>query len=90
MCIRDSFWFDGVEEVVTSGHMVLYQPKEIQKYVYYVEAVSYTHLDVYKRQVVFFSNQPKIARKLQTLLDVGLGYVDVYKRQHQGPAPWLH
>ena len=31
------FWFDGVEEVVTSGHMVLYQPKEIQKYVYYVE-----------------------------------------------------
>ena len=29
------FWFDGVEEVVTSGHMVLYQPKEIQKYVYY-------------------------------------------------------
>ena len=25
--------------------------------------------------VVFFSNQPKIARKLQTLLDVGLGYV---------------
>ena len=37
MCIRDSFWFDGVEEVVTSGHMVLYQPKEVQKYVYYVE-----------------------------------------------------
>jgi AraC family transcriptional regulator of arabinose operon len=31
------FWFDGVEEVVTSGHMVLYQPQEIQKYVYYVE-----------------------------------------------------
>ena len=24
---------------------------------------------------VFFANQPKIARKLQTLLDVGLGYV---------------
>ena len=23
----------------------------------------------------FFANQPKIARKLQTLLDVGLGYV---------------
>ena len=35
MCIRDRF--DGVEEVVTSGHMVLYQPKEIQNYVYYVE-----------------------------------------------------
>lgn len=31
------FWFNGVEEVVTSGHMVLYQPKEIQKYIYYVE-----------------------------------------------------
>ena len=26
-----------LREVVTSGHMVLYQPKEIQKYVYYVE-----------------------------------------------------
>ena len=25
--------------------------------------------------VIFFANQPKIARKLQTLLDVGLGYV---------------
>ena len=25
--------------------------------------------------VVFFANQPKIARKLQTLMDVGLGYV---------------
>ena len=31
------FWFNGVEEVITSGHMVLYQPKEIQKYIYYVE-----------------------------------------------------
>ena len=31
-----------------------------------IKAVSYTHL---------FANQPKIARKLQTLLDVGLGYV---------------
>ncbi len=35
--VKAHFWFDGVEEVVTSGHMVLYQPKEIQKYVYYVE-----------------------------------------------------
>ena len=31
------FWFNGKEEIVTSGHMVLYQPKEIQKYIYYVE-----------------------------------------------------
>ena len=29
--------------------------------------------------VVFFANQPKIARKLQTLLDVGLGYVTLVK-----------
>ena len=62
MCIRDSFWFDGVEEVVTSGHMVLYQPKEIQKYVYYVEAVSYTHLDVYKRQSCWGVPAPNPAR----------------------------
>lgn len=27
------FWFNGKEEIVTSGHMVLYQPKEIQKYI---------------------------------------------------------
>lgn len=31
------FWFNGIEEVVDSGHMVLYKPKEVQKYVYYVE-----------------------------------------------------
>lgn len=31
------FWFNGVEQIVTSGHMVLYQPREIQKYVYYQE-----------------------------------------------------
>lgn len=31
------FWFNGIEEIVDSGHMVLYQPKEVQKYVYYVE-----------------------------------------------------
>ena len=30
--------------------------------------------------VVFFANQPKIARKLQTLLDVGLGYVTLGQR----------
>ncbi|MFV8223755.1 hypothetical protein [Faecalibacterium hattorii] len=36
--VKHHFWSDGVEEVVTSGHMVLYQPKEIQKYIYdYVE-----------------------------------------------------
>lgn len=31
------FWFNGIEEIVDSGHMVLYKPKEVQKYVYYVE-----------------------------------------------------
>ena len=29
------FHFDGKEEVVTAGHMVLYRPKEPQKYEYY-------------------------------------------------------
>lgn len=29
------FYFEDREEVVTAGHMVLYRPKEIQKYVYY-------------------------------------------------------
>ena len=31
------FWFNGIEEIVDSGHMVLYKPKDVQKYVYYVE-----------------------------------------------------
>ncbi|MCI8517012.1 MAG: AraC family transcriptional regulator [Hungatella sp.] len=29
------FFFDDRDTVVTAGHMVLYQPKEVQKYVYY-------------------------------------------------------
>lgn len=29
------FFFDGKEEIVSAGHMVLYRPKEVQKYVYY-------------------------------------------------------
>lgn len=32
---RAHFYFDGKEEIVTAGHMVLYRPKEVQKYVYY-------------------------------------------------------
>ncbi|MBQ4529596.1 MAG: AraC family transcriptional regulator [Lachnospiraceae bacterium] len=31
------FHFDGTEEIVTAGHMVLYRPKEPQKYEYYGE-----------------------------------------------------
>ena len=34
---KTHFWFDGKEEIVSSGHMVLYKPEEIQKYVYYLE-----------------------------------------------------
>lgn len=32
---RAHFHFDGKEEIVTAGHMVLYRPKEVQKYEYY-------------------------------------------------------
>ena len=31
------FYFDGKEKIVTAGHMVLYRPKEPQKYEYYLE-----------------------------------------------------
>ena len=31
------FFLDGKEEIVTAGHMVLYRPKEMQRYVYYGE-----------------------------------------------------
>ena len=34
---KTHFWFDGKEEIVNAGHMVLYKPEEIQKYVYYLE-----------------------------------------------------
>lgn len=34
---KTHFWFDGKEEIVSAGHMVLYKPEEIQKYVYYLE-----------------------------------------------------
>ena len=34
---KTHFWFDGKEEIVSAGHMVLYKPDEIQKYVYYLE-----------------------------------------------------
>ena len=29
------FFLDGKDVIVTAGHMVLYQPKEIQRYIYY-------------------------------------------------------
>ena len=34
---KTHFWCDGKEEIVSAGHMVLYKPEEIQKYVYYLE-----------------------------------------------------
>ena len=34
---KTHFWFDGKEEIVSVGYMVLYKPEEIQKYVYYLE-----------------------------------------------------
>lgn len=34
---KTHFWFDGREEIVSTGHMVLYKPEEIQKYVYYLD-----------------------------------------------------
>ena len=34
---KTHFWFDGRKEIVSAGHMVLYKPEEIQKYVYYLE-----------------------------------------------------
>lgn len=34
---KTHFWFDGKEQIVPVGNMVLYKPGEVQKYVYYVE-----------------------------------------------------
>lgn len=32
---KGHFFINGKEEIVTAGHMVLYRPKEVQKYVYF-------------------------------------------------------
>lgn len=32
---RAHFYFDGKEEIVTAGHMVVYRPREVQKYEYF-------------------------------------------------------
>lgn len=32
---KTHFFFNGVEEIVTAGHMVIYRPKEEQRYYYY-------------------------------------------------------
>lgn len=37
---RAHFHFDGKEEIVTAGHMVLYRPKEVQRYEYYGEELT--------------------------------------------------
>jgi len=37
------FFFNGVEQIVPAGHMVIYRPKEPQKYVYYAS----DHTEVY-------------------------------------------
>lgn len=34
---KGHFFINGKEEIVTAGHMVLYRPKEMQKYIYYGE-----------------------------------------------------
>ena len=34
---KTHFWFDGKEDIVSAGHIVLHKPEEIQKYVYYLE-----------------------------------------------------
>ena len=50
-----------------------------------LEAVSYTHLDVYKRQLVYISCKPtSLARDLEIFIANGYEVQDVYKRQVSG------
>ena len=73
------FYFDGKEEIVSAGHMVLYYPKEPQKYVYYgtdkteVYWVHFTgrdvkailkHFDIPMDKNVFFSGVPSAYQHL--------------------------
>lgn len=32
---KGHFFIDGEDKIITAGHMILYRPKEVQKYVYY-------------------------------------------------------
>ncbi len=34
-CRKRTFFFDNKEQIIEAGHMILYKPREMQKYVYY-------------------------------------------------------
>ena len=59
MCIRDSYkdapaYINGVSEAIFKIGMCLPAgPWVTDEDVYYIVAVSYTHLDVYKRQIKY-------------------------------------
>lgn len=72
------FWFDGTEQVVTAGNMVLYHPQEKRSYVYYLD----DHPEVFW---IYFSGS--VAAQLLTELEIPLdehvfycGCMPEYKR----------
>ena len=48
---------------------------------YYCKSVSYTHLDVYKRQVLVMLQETLYMTKGSSLQPVSYTHLDVYKRQ---------
>jgi len=78
------FCFNGKEEIVTAGHMVLYRPKESQKYTYYginqteVYWVHFTGSDVAKilreygipldKHVIYTGNSPDYHRIFRNMI----------------------
>ena len=75
---RTGVLFQAVEETVNTGSAVstaFAQEGEIAQEDIETIFGRVSFAMTVEEAVVFFANQPKIARKLQTLLDVGLGYV---------------
>ena len=59
--------------------------KSLHLFLFRVAAVSYTHLDVYKRQIVhiaptFGADDDRVAKQ-QNIAPVSYTHIDVYKRQ---------
>ena len=63
MCIRDRYGITGTTEIVYNPSYDVLFEEETKPELEGFETVSYTHLDVYKRQVQFMMHSRKIGKK---------------------------
>ena len=63
-------------EVKVDGHDIFEDPIEAKKHIGYLPEQPPLYLDMTVEEAMnFFSNIPKIRKKLETIYDVGLGYI---------------